>query len=107
MAEFCLDCYNKECGTQYTKKDVVISEELELCETCGQWKPVVVCFRYRGLSGLWKRIYLRLEGWASNHCSATTYLRITDNIFEKKRAKSKNKFRGRASRFFYLPGLLF
>lgn len=42
MAEFCLDCWNKLNGTNDTQRDWVLSEELDLCEGCGQWKQVVV-----------------------------------------------------------------
>lgn len=42
MAEFCLDCWNKLNKTHYTEKEYVVSRELDLCEECGQWKPVIV-----------------------------------------------------------------
>lgn len=43
MAEFCLDCYNELHGTHYTEQEVELEEDL--CEGCGQIKPVVVAFR--------------------------------------------------------------
>lgn len=42
MAEFCLDCWNKLNGTQDTQREWLLSEELDLCEGCGQWKHVIV-----------------------------------------------------------------
>ncbi len=42
MAEFCLDCLNKLCGTEDPSWKYVFSRELDLCEECGQWKHVVV-----------------------------------------------------------------
>lgn len=45
MAEFCLDCWNKLNKTQCTEKEYVLSKELELCEECGQWKPVILRVR--------------------------------------------------------------
>ena len=42
MAEFCLDCWNKLNKSNFTEKDYVISREPDLCEECGQWKPVIV-----------------------------------------------------------------
>ena len=45
MAEFCLDCWNKLNKTQFTEKEYVLSKEPDLCEECGQWKPVIVRVR--------------------------------------------------------------
>lgn len=45
MAEFCLDCWNKRCNENFTEKEYVLSKELDLCEECGQWKPVIVRVR--------------------------------------------------------------
>lgn len=45
MAEFCLDCWNKLNQSNFTEKEYVISRELDLCEGCGQWKPVIVTVR--------------------------------------------------------------
>jgi len=42
MAEFCLDCWNKINHTLLAEKDVVLSEELDLCEGCAEIKPSVV-----------------------------------------------------------------
>ena len=42
MAEFCLNCLNKMDNTQATERDYILSNELDLCEGCGQWKRVVV-----------------------------------------------------------------
>lgn len=51
MAEFCLDCWNKLNKTQFTEKEYVLSKEPDLCEECGQWKPVIV--RVRRIPGLY------------------------------------------------------
>ena len=45
MAEFCLDCWNKRNKTQFTEKEYVLSKEPDLCEECGQWKPVILRVR--------------------------------------------------------------
>lgn len=50
MAETCLDCFNKTFGTNHTEKEVVMSDCLELCEDCGEWKRVVICEK----SGQWQ-----------------------------------------------------
>lgn len=42
MAEFCLDCWNKLMGTNDPPRKYVISKELDLCEACGEWKPVII-----------------------------------------------------------------
>ena len=45
MAEYCLDCLNKINGTNHSSKKFIISDELDLCEGCSQWKNVVVARR--------------------------------------------------------------
>lgn len=45
MAEFCLDCWGKISGEEATESQYVLSEELELCEGCGEWKHVIVSER--------------------------------------------------------------
>lgn len=45
MAEFCLECWNKLNSSNFTEKEYVISREPDLCEECGQWKPVIVRVR--------------------------------------------------------------
>ncbi len=49
MAEFCVDCWNKIMDREDTPKKFHLSRDLELCEECGQWKPVIVSekLRYR------------------------------------------------------------
>lgn len=45
MAEFCLDCWNRLSGKEFTEKEYVLSRGLDLCEGCGEWKPVIVRVR--------------------------------------------------------------
>lgn len=45
MAEYCLDCWNKINDTNDPAKDYIISKEPDLCEGCGQMKPVVIMRR--------------------------------------------------------------
>ena len=46
MAEFCKDCAKKDLGmTDKELKHAVMSDEPELCEGCGEIKPVVVRIR--------------------------------------------------------------
>ena len=62
-AEFCLDCWNEMNGTHYTPEQVVLEEDL--CEGCGEWKPVVVGLRGSPLTDWFRGIYGRLEDWAA------------------------------------------
>lgn len=62
MAEFCLDCWNKLNGTSYTKRQV--RTDMDLCEGCGEWKPVIVAFRRHGILGWLQWAYRWLEDWA-------------------------------------------
>lgn len=62
MAEFCLDCWNRMNGTSYTERDVVT--DMDFCEGCEQWKPVIVVTRWRGPAGWLEGLYRRMEDWA-------------------------------------------
>lgn len=42
MAEFCLACWNKLHGENLTEDDISLSFDLDFCEGCAEWKPVVV-----------------------------------------------------------------
>ncbi len=45
MAEFCLECWNKINENEDSGKEYIISKDLDLCEHCGEWKPVIVMTR--------------------------------------------------------------
>lgn len=45
MAEICLDCWNKINETEDDEKKYVLSKEFDLCEECGEWKPVIIMER--------------------------------------------------------------
>ena len=60
MAEFCLDCWNKLNNSNFTEKEYVISRELDLCEECAQWKPVIIKIRrFPALYALRQRFFRR------------------------------------------------
>ena len=59
MAEYCIDCWNRLNGTHYTEKDV--KTDMDLCEGCGKWQPVVVVIHRRGIRGWLERRYHDLE----------------------------------------------
>ena len=45
MAEICMACFRREfeeLGEIFTERGWIISKDADLCETCGEWKPVVV-----------------------------------------------------------------
>ena len=39
MAEFCKDCFKKMCPDWIITE---VSREKDICEGCGEWKPVVI-----------------------------------------------------------------
>lgn len=41
MAEFCKDCF-KKIDSSVSEQDLVLSSDMELCEGCGEMKPVVL-----------------------------------------------------------------
>jgi len=47
MAEFCLDCWNELNHTHLQQEDVILSDELDVCEDCVQLKQVIVTLRPR------------------------------------------------------------
>ena len=61
MAEFCLDCWNRINGTNDSPEKYIISKDLDLCEGCGEWKPVIEGFRngyyIHHQSGLFKKLF--------------------------------------------------
>lgn len=42
MAEYCLECFKKDCTPEEANDRYVLSDWLELCEGCGQQKRVVI-----------------------------------------------------------------
>jgi len=42
MAEFCLPCFNRLNNEQLTDQDIELSDDLELCEGCGEYKVIVL-----------------------------------------------------------------
>lgn len=57
MAEFCIKCQSRANKTVLTKKDVILSKDLLLCEGCGRKKKVVMRYSNRYLV---KRDVMRL-----------------------------------------------
>lgn len=47
MAEICFDCYNKLCGGTESRKEYHITRSLDLCEECGEYRPVIICMKKR------------------------------------------------------------
>lgn len=70
MAEFCFDCWNKLMDADYPAEKYVLSDELDLCEGCGEWKPVIVWLKRQYMLVEWLKWRLRSDtpacGWASN-----------------------------------------
>ena len=57
LAEQCWDCFVKDCekyGEKAHKYNYIISKDLDFCEWCEEWKPVVVVNR-------WALCYRRLR----------------------------------------------
>ncbi len=53
MAEFCVDCWNKIMESNEDPKTFTLSPYLDLCEGCGQYKPVIISIKRRYFIRLW------------------------------------------------------
>ena len=42
MSEFCLKCFNRLNNEQLTDQDIELSDDLELCEGCSEYKVIVL-----------------------------------------------------------------
>ena len=60
MAEFCCECMKKVFKEDIPLKEVVLSDDLELCEECNEYKRVVVSI---GKESLLRKILLKLLFW--------------------------------------------
>lgn len=64
MAEFCLKCWNNINQRNDTERSLILSEELDLCEECGEWTHVVVRVRGNLLQEAALRLYILIRyGW--------------------------------------------
>ena len=45
MAEFCIDCWLEINEIKDDKRKYILSKDVDFCEGCGKWKPVVVMER--------------------------------------------------------------
>ena len=59
MAEFCLECWNKITGTQEPDGKFLFSRVPDLCEGCGEWKPVIIRLKMLYFAKEWIRERLR------------------------------------------------
>lgn len=64
MAEFCLDCWNKLMDSNDPPGKYILSDEPDLCEECGKWKPVIVRVKWRYIAADWFRE--QLSGFMKN-----------------------------------------
>jgi len=59
MAEFCYECHKAIWEYKGNKGELEMSKEAHLCESCGQWKPMVVT-KYHSLEMIVGGL---LRGW--------------------------------------------
>lgn len=59
MAEFCLDCWNKLMNKSDPPQKYRISRDLDLCEECGQLKPVIISERKNYQMFEWNKIFFQ------------------------------------------------
>ncbi len=64
MAEFCLDCWNKINGTSDSSEKYIFSRDMDICEECGQWKPVIIRVkrRFRFREWFYKQTHYIVKG---------------------------------------------
>ena len=44
MAEFCRECFKTKIEPGALDKHIIVSEDEDLCEGCGEFKPVVITY---------------------------------------------------------------
>lgn len=59
LAEFCKDCFYKLGATLMEHEKLIVSDDLDLCEGCGQWKHVVEYIRPKTTGERWREIRTR------------------------------------------------
>jgi len=42
MAEFCIDCFKELLCNDYEDRQIIVSDDLNICEGCTEFKHVVV-----------------------------------------------------------------
>lgn len=68
MAEFCKECFLEICRVDLKKKKIITSKDLDLCETCGEWKHVVVKVVDRNpIKRFMKEMELKHFLWKNRH----------------------------------------
>ncbi|MDY5559002.1 MAG: hypothetical protein SPG04_05545, partial [Candidatus Heritagella sp.] len=48
-----LDCWNTIMGANDPLEKHVLSRDMDLCEECGEWKPVIIRIRKRRIAPKW------------------------------------------------------
>ena len=71
MAEFCMDCWNKLMGTQDSSEKYILSRDLELCEECGEMKPVIVAIKRRYIIKEWFANMRKGRKYQGFYCTAS------------------------------------
>ncbi|MBQ4518615.1 MAG: hypothetical protein II997_08540 [Clostridia bacterium] len=56
MSEICVECFEKITGERNIEKNFIISDELDLCEECGEFKHVIIA--EKGFPMLFIRLFL-------------------------------------------------
>lgn len=62
MAEFCAECFSKVFNEKVTERKYIFSEDLDLCDRCGEWKRVVVRIRHPRFH-MWKMKTMARLNW--------------------------------------------
>lgn len=91
MAEICFECYQKRCKYKCSKYDFILTSTPELCEGCGEYKPVILQRSNYFSDSRWfiidcLRLFLRLFG--AGICALFCFLK-------KRRKRKKNQSKKR------------
>ncbi|MDL2281199.1 hypothetical protein LJC10_05005 [Selenomonadales bacterium OttesenSCG-928-I06] len=57
MSEFCLKCFNDINGTEVCEDEVLLSEDAEFCEGCGEMERVVISSKR---NNRWQEFFRRM-----------------------------------------------
>jgi len=91
MAEFCLNCWNKMNESEDSKKKYILSKELDLCDGCGEWRPVIIMERKAYYTHKFRYFILPVRIIYSVSCFIWSLLLLSYCLFKDYKPENKDQ----------------